>query len=257
MWRSGRRAGRRSEGGMHRCGRSFLRVSRGPRCNRYERGRRIGVDDRFRRRALRRASSGPFSSTVVTVHQTPTVICRANGGTLSAERRSRPEPRVQPDVPADIHAGDTFNIKIKHDVGLNPKTQATGNGIAPKATIYNVWGQVSGYQLPAGLTINSVSLAPSTATSRRTPTPATTSTRRTSRRTPTRSTPTTPARRRATTRREPHAGAAHPDPRCPRRTRSGTPRRTASTSRCSAATPPAAARRTRSSRPVRRCRPRR
>src|SRR5262249_26147566 len=54
-----------------------------------------------------------------------------------------------------------FNIKIRPDVSGFPQKQATGNGIAPQATVYNVWGQASGYQIPAGLTINTVTLGPS------------------------------------------------------------------------------------------------
>src|SRR4051794_31099594 len=73
------------------------------------------------------ASSGPFASTVVTVHQTPNVICRANGGSLSANAEADQHLGFSTTYPRDIHAGDTFNIKIRQDVGLNPKTQATGN----------------------------------------------------------------------------------------------------------------------------------
>ncbi len=60
--------------------------------------------------------------------------------------------------PTDVHKGDTFSIKIRPDVSGFPEKQATGNGLAPQATVYNVWGQASGYQLPAGLSINSVTL---------------------------------------------------------------------------------------------------
>ncbi len=59
-----------------------------------------------------------------------------------------------------MHTGDTFNIKIRPDVSGFPEKQATGNGLAPQATVYNIWGSASGYQLPAGLAINNVTLGP-------------------------------------------------------------------------------------------------
>ncbi len=56
-----------------------------------------------------------------------------------------------------VHAGDTFNIKIRPDVSLYPIDDRS-TGIT--ATITNIFNQVSAYQLPAGLTINSVSQGP-------------------------------------------------------------------------------------------------
>ena len=68
------------------------------------------------------ASSGPFTSTVVTVHQTPDVICRANGGTLSPNAEADQMLGFSTTYPQDVHQGDTFNIKIKPDPLLVPRT---------------------------------------------------------------------------------------------------------------------------------------
>jgi hypothetical protein len=106
------------------------------------------------------ASTGPLTPTTVTVQQTPHVICRAYGGSLSANSEADQDLGFAVTYPRDIHARDTFNIKIRQHVAAFPQKQATGNGIFPQATIYNVWGSAFGYQLPAGLTINSVTQAP-------------------------------------------------------------------------------------------------
>ena len=86
------------------------------------------------------ASSGPFSQNIVTVHQTPSVICRAYGGVLSANSEADQYLGFSVTYPTDVHAGDTFNIKIRPDVSGFPEKQATGNSLAPQATVYNVWG---------------------------------------------------------------------------------------------------------------------
>ena len=106
------------------------------------------------------ASTGPFDTNVITVHQTPSVICRAYGGALSANSEADQYLGFSVTYPTDVHTGDTFNIKIRPDVSGFPEKQATGNGLAPQATVYNIWGSASGYQLPAGLAINNVTLGP-------------------------------------------------------------------------------------------------
>jgi hypothetical protein len=103
------------------------------------------------------ALTGPWTQSTVTVHQTPHVICRAYGGSISANTEADQDLGFTVKYPDGVHQGDTFDIKIRPDVSLYPRTDAS-SGVT--ATINNIYDQVSGYQLPAGLTINSVTLGP-------------------------------------------------------------------------------------------------
>ena len=93
----------------------------------------------------------------MSVHQAPHVICRAYGGSLSANTEADQDLGFQVTYPDGVHQGDTFNIKIRPDVSLYPCTDSS-TGI--EATIQYIYNQVSSYLVPAGLSINSVSQGP-------------------------------------------------------------------------------------------------
>ena len=97
----------------------------------------------------------PWVQSTVTIHQAPHVICRANGGSLSANHEADQDLGFTMTYPDGVHQGDTFNIKIRPDVSLYPRTDSS-TGIA--ATINYIYNQMSSYQLPSGLAINSVTL---------------------------------------------------------------------------------------------------
>ena len=99
----------------------------------------------------------PWTQSTVTVHQSPHVICRAYGGSISANTEADQDLGFTVSYPDGVHQGDTFTLKIRPDVSLYPRTD-TSSGIA--ATIVNIYNQMSSYRLPSGLTINSVSLGP-------------------------------------------------------------------------------------------------
>jgi hypothetical protein len=103
------------------------------------------------------ASSGPFVPTISTVQQEPHVICRAYGGSISANTEADQDLGFAMTYPDGVGQGDTFNIKIRPSVSLYPRDDRS-TGIT--ATINNIYNQVSGYQLPPSVQINSVTLGP-------------------------------------------------------------------------------------------------
>src|SRR5689334_1676705 len=100
----------------------------------------------------------PWTQATISAHQTPHVICRAYGGSLSANTEADQDLGFTVTYPDGVHQGDTFDIKIRPDVSLYPRTD-TSTGTT--ATIQYIYNQMSGYQLPTGLTINSVTQGPS------------------------------------------------------------------------------------------------
>ncbi len=103
------------------------------------------------------ALTPPWVQSTVTTHQAPHVICRAYGGSISANQEADQDLGFTVTYPDGVHQGDTFDIKIRPDVSLYPRDDRS-TGIT--ATINYIYNQLSTYQLPAGLTINSVTQGP-------------------------------------------------------------------------------------------------
>jgi hypothetical protein len=99
----------------------------------------------------------PWTQAMVTQHQTPHVICRAYGGSISANNEADQDLGFTVTYPDGVHQGDSFTIKIRPDVSLYPRDDRS-SGVT--ATIQNIYNQMSSYLIPAGLTINSVTLGP-------------------------------------------------------------------------------------------------
>src|SRR5262245_40807175 len=70
------------------------------------------------------ASSGPFASTTVTERVEPHVICRADGGSLGGNQEADQDLGYTLTYPRDVEQGDTFDIKIRQDVGKFPRTES-------------------------------------------------------------------------------------------------------------------------------------
>ncbi|HWS46374.1 MAG TPA: PKD domain-containing protein [Acidimicrobiia bacterium] len=103
------------------------------------------------------ASSGPFTPSVVTTTSVTDMICRAYGGTLSANSEADQQLSFTITSPNAVRPGDTFSIKIKQPFSAFP---AADNSTGIAATIVAVYNEITRWKLPAGLQINSVSLAP-------------------------------------------------------------------------------------------------
>jgi len=103
------------------------------------------------------ASSGPFTPSVVSTTSSTSMICRANGGSLSANTEADQNLDFTVIAPNAVQPGDSFDIKIKQPFSGFP-SQDTSSGTT--ATIVAIYNQISKWKLPAGLTINSASLAP-------------------------------------------------------------------------------------------------
>ncbi|HEX4492632.1 MAG TPA: hypothetical protein VH914_15600, partial [Acidimicrobiia bacterium] len=103
------------------------------------------------------ASSGPFTPSIQTTTSTTDVICRANGGSLSANTEADQSLGSTVSAPDAVMAGQSFDIKVKQPYSSFPSSDSS-TGIS--ATIVAIYNQISRWKLPTGLTISSVSLAP-------------------------------------------------------------------------------------------------
>ena len=99
----------------------------------------------------------PWVQTMVTTHQQPQMICRAYGGSISANQESDQQLDFKVTAPDGVHEGETFNIKIQPALSKYPRTDSSSG---TTATVRNVYNNVSSYLMPPGVVINSVSLAP-------------------------------------------------------------------------------------------------
>ena len=102
------------------------------------------------------ASSGPFTPSVVSTTSTVNAVCRAVWRFAVGEQKADQALSYTVTAPNAVQANETFDIKIKQPFSGFPRTDTS----VTTATIVAVYNQITKWQLPAGLTINSVSLAP-------------------------------------------------------------------------------------------------
>ncbi len=102
-------------------------------------------------------STGPFTPSNVSTTTEVSTICRAYGGSISANTEADQQLKYTVTAPDAVTEGQSFTIKVRQPPGLYPRTD-TSSGIA--ATIQKVYNQITKFQVPQGLTINSASLGP-------------------------------------------------------------------------------------------------
>ncbi len=103
------------------------------------------------------AISPPFVQHQVTTSRAVDMICRANGGSLSANSEADQTLTYDITAPDVVQPGETYTIKIRPGVAIYPGSD-TSTGIT--ATIVAVYNQVTRFQLPPNVTINSATLGP-------------------------------------------------------------------------------------------------
>ena len=103
------------------------------------------------------STSGPFTPSIVTRNNETNVICRANGGSLAANQEADQVLEHTVTAPDAVTQGQSFTIKVRTPPAFFPRDDRSTSFTA---TIVHVYNQLTKFQVPSGLTINSVSLGP-------------------------------------------------------------------------------------------------